>query len=270
MNYLKSGAVFIFKKNIYKQNGVMGKKRKIILETMRMSVFLVIIFLFSITFFLKQYKLLIEMYAILILLVGILFFSNVIFGIYKKINKKKYGFRLLNEKEWFKLKNMNVIHYSHILSGHEGEREIIIPAHTSPRVSYLLPKEYREKGFIWFHIADGLNSEEPVLNSFLTAHLLEGDPRKQKVVVKIEKLPKDRLFIDINSGYLLVMEDLSIKAKVYHNFKWYNEKLYLPFIFKVAVNSYLSLFYVFQHQMKIEFEESRYRKKVKKKKEVSI
>lgn len=242
----------------------MGKKRRVILDTLRCSFPISIFLIFSFVTLLKEYSLLAKMDIIFILSIFIVIISNVFYGIYKKLNKKKYGFRLLSEKEWVKFKNMNLIHYSNILSGEEGEREIFIPAHTSPKVNLHLPKKYREKGFVWFHIADGLKSEEPVLSSFLNAHLYEGNPRKQKIVVKIEELPKNRLYLDIKSGYFLVMGDLSVKANVYHNFKWYNEKLYILFLLNVAVDSYLTFFYDYQHQMKVKNEELNYQRKIKK------
>lgn len=249
----------------------MGKKRGNVLNIVIISLFLLLLLPFIIGILFKEYELVTIMLAVLILIIFLLMFLNIFYAFYRKINKKKYGFRQINSKELDKLKNINLIHYSHILvDEEEGEREVSIPAHISPKVSYRLPQKYRKKGFVWFHVADGIDSEEPILNSYLSAHWLEGDSMKQKIVIKIEDLPKHRMFVEVNSGFLLVKGDLTVKAKVYHNFKWYNEKIYVPFIIKTTIKTLLTIFYAMYHQVKVELEEFLYHRKNKKKEEVKV
>lgn len=186
--------------------------------------------------------------------------GNLFYGWYK--SRSKGDFRLLSEEEWQEFKNKNVIHYSNILDAKEGINDIVIPAHSSFKVNHLLPKEYRHKGFVWFHLCDDNVRNEPNLKSYLHAHFGEGNPRKQKLIVQFEQLPKENIYIHTKTGYIVVEGDLKVTALVLNKFKWYNDKIYLFHILSNVCFDILLIFYYCFIQLNVRIKDRQKEKKV--------
>lgn len=242
----------IFKKNKFKENGLMGKKRGWVLNITIGFIFL-IMFLTLIT------------YPVLFVTTVICWIlSNIIYGFYKKINENT-SFRMLTLDEWNTLGERNLIHYSHILDNQIGNHKIYLPAHVSPVANFRLPKKFRKEGFIWFHLSDVNNEKEPELKSFLGAHAFEGNPRNQKVIIKLNSISHDRIYIEKNTNFILVKGDLNITGDIIENFEWYNKKIYLACIAKGSLKGIIILFYSVFIKFRAEFEE----KKLKRKEEIT-
>lgn len=263
------GAFVVFKKNIYKENGRMGNIRGNIMSAIVVSSFLLMILPIIISVILGNYYLAEILFILVFTSTLLLFICNIFYAVIRKIYKKRYGFRLINNDEWEKFEHRNLIHYSNVVTVDEGETVVFIPAHVRPTVNHLLPKKYRKQGFVWFHLADESDSEEPNLNSYLSAHFLEGNPRKQKVVMKLANLPKSKIYLHVNSGFILVEGDVLAKAKVYYNFKWYNENIYLIFLTKNTLKGLLTIFHTIYHRLKVEFEDKIHQRKTKQKEELN-
>lgn len=243
----------MFKKNPLKENGVMGKKREqVLLTTM---AFLVILF----------GVILIVNYLVWLIMVLLWILFNLFYVVYRTLNKRRYEFRKVNNNEWEKLQGKNLIHYTSFLNIDDGKGVINIPCHISPKVNHLLPKRNRQTGYIWFHQADEFDDYEPNLESFLNAHFYEGDPRSHKVVVKLNNLPRERLYIDLKTGYLLIEGDLQIEAETSSIFKWYNEHVYYLSIIKSTLMLFSILFYVVVRQVRVSFEQKKFDKMMGKK-----
>ncbi|AVK85977.1 hypothetical protein C3943_22020 [Lysinibacillus sp. B2A1] len=261
--------MIIFKKNIYKENGVMGKKRGNIMTTILVFIALLIVFPIIISVRLGEYDLAGVLVILIFISIFLLFILNLFYAVFRKIYKKRYGFRPINNEEWEELQHRNLIHYSNVLTVDEGESEVSIPAHARPKVNHLLPKKYRNQGFVWFHLADDVEPEEPLLKSYLSAHFLEGNPRRQKVVIKCGDFPSHKIYLDVNSGFILVKGDVLVKARVYLNFKWYNEKIYILFLIKTTLKASLTIFHIMYHQLKVEIEDKIHQREAKKQKELN-
>lgn len=242
------GGMDIFKKNKYKENGVMGKKRSRVVSV-------TVIFLFFITFLLLFISPLI-VFSILILHIPL----NIIYGVYKRINENNQ-FRPLSENEWNAMYDRNLIHYSHILNNQIGSSIIHLKAHKSPKVNFRLPKKYRKEGFVWFHLSDEINKNEPLLHSFLNAHLYEGNSRNQKVIVKLKLIPRNRMFIEKSTGYILILGDLNISGEISEEFEWYNKKTYTLIVVKETLKLMIILFYSLMSGARAHIEESKLNKK---------
>lgn len=187
---------------------------------------------------------------------------NLFYWGYKRRRKRVIDFRLLSKEEWQRYKSENLIHYSNVLGFNEGINDVVIPAHYSFKVNHLLPNEYRHKGFVWFHLCDIKDKNEPNLESFLNAHFGEGIPRKQKLIVQLAHLPKDKVYIHLKTGYILVEGNVEVSAMVINKFKWFNEKIYISHIISNVWYEVLFVFYNYFIQVKVRIKDWKRDKKV--------
>lgn len=228
--------VIIFKSNPNKINGKMGKRRMRIYNFSLCGISAIIVIpCLYLTFTVNIF-----FYHITVLSwISI----NLFYWEYKRRRKKINDFRLLSKEEWQRYKSKNLIHYSNVLEFNDGINDVVIPAHYSFKVNHLLPNEYRHKGFVWFHLCDSKDNNEPTLESFLNAHFGEGNPRKKKLIVQLEQLPKDKVYIHLKTGYIVVEGNLEIEAMVINKFKWFNDKIYLSYILSNVWCDVLFVFY---------------------------
>lgn len=205
----------------------------------------------------KYFDILIYFYIALILLVFVLtnilvmFFTltgwmlaNIIYGVIKSTYKKKYNFRLINDREWSEIANRNLIHYSDVIETNEGESKFSILPHFNIKVNHALPLKDRNKGFVWFHLSVEEFGEEPFLKSFFKAHYFEGDKRKKKAIIKTKNIPRDRLYYDVSTGFYLIEGELNTKILVKDDFKWFNEKVYYNELIISSLQGFCLLWYL--------------------------
>lgn len=203
------------KKEKSKLNGKLGNFR------FGVSIFLIsIVYIFFILIFKNS----------IIALVAFIFMF-IIASFIKIIVSRQVNIRPLTIEEWDKYSMRNVIHYRNDII--EMGEKIYMNAHFSERTNYSLPKEFRKKGFIWFHLSEFDRGAEPILNSFLYAHFNEGTPRKYKIIYPLNLLDRKKTYIDPKTKYILLESDLIISERYEKIFCWYNKKVYWDLYFLV-------------------------------------
>lgn len=165
------------------------------------------------------------------------------YALYRKLNAEKFAFKLITDDEWEHLCEHKVIHYSNFAQEQSNAIIVHLPAHYSEKTNYLLPREQRNKGFVWFHLSREKNDDEPELYSFLSAHYNEGNPRKYKSVMNIKDLPRDRVYIEKSTGFFLVEGDLSAPAQLFDKFEWYNQKMYWGYFLESTIFTLVNVGY---------------------------
>lgn len=176
---------------------------------------------------------------LLVFLLLMIPFGNVLFV---EIKEKYSGilseFLPINKQEHFK---RNLIHYTSYLTEKDLELyktsgRITLKANPGTKGNKNLPFQDRSKKFVWFHLSKLDHGYEPNLKSFFQTHYNETNPRKFKVVVAIKDTNELQLYKHQTEDYILIENDIEVKAELFDQFNWYNDRLYLSYTFTSLKN----------------------------------
>lgn len=167
--------------------------------------------------------------------------------------KKSYYVRKISDDEYKKLLGRKLIHYSNRLTEEEyriylNTGKITIKGSNSAKSNYVMKIKEKNDIFVWFHPEDKNNSNEPELYSFLYTHLIE-KKRKYKVIVNVEDVDRNRLYIRPDNGNILVKGDLETEATIDTSFNWYTDKFYLKEIVLGTLRYSLLFHYYSYHRL---------------------
>lgn len=220
------------------------KKRKRIIQirsilvSIKLALLLMPIFIVSEFVIIKPTLFLGIIYSSLVILIPML----LLIGFYVLIRNDKYYVRPIKKDEIQKVTSKKLITYSNSLHGYNEESGTIkFSSKQSYKANYRIQKKYRNKGYTWFHVESDEYPNEPSIHRFFDTHYCE-NKRKYKIIINgadVVDLNNTVLYCPVND-YYVISDEFEVKATVIEEFNWYDDKLYLSYLFK---KPFASIFY---------------------------
>ncbi|WP_144597931.1 hypothetical protein [Aeribacillus composti] len=159
----------------------------------------------------------------------------------------KFHIRPIKYEELKTYYGKKLIHYTNYLdddaiNNYHLTGNIRLIGNGNAKANYRMKCKDKSKKFVWFHVEDSINKNEPELESFLQSHLFESNPRKYKIVVNFEDVLDFPLFINPVNGNILVYGDANVPGILYKEFVWYTKRLYIKYILKYSFIIFLLYF----------------------------
>jgi hypothetical protein len=191
--------------------------------------------------------------SFLIYLISIVVFV-LAYEIYARVTNKYYIEPITHSLE--KINGRKLIHYTNKLTEeelayYEKTGYVKLKGSTSARSNYVMKFRDKKKKFVWFHLENLIQKNEPNLQSFLFTHSVEKRPRKYKIIIDPIHLRKEVIYLRPDNNNIVVLGDIEVPGKIETSFNWYNNKLYLRDLFKSELAITLLPFFYYSLQQVI-------------------